>query len=71
MPLHLVGLGLGDERDITVRGLDAVRKSDEVYLESYTSQLAFDVDVARLEDLYGKPVLLADRVSHLVLHITL
>ena len=38
--LYVVGLGLGDERDITVRGLEAVRKCDKVYLEAYTSLLA-------------------------------
>lgn len=36
----MVGLGLGDEKDITVRGLEAVRKCDKVYLEAYTSLLA-------------------------------
>lgn len=39
MPLALVGLGLGDERDITVRGLETVRAADLVYLEAYTSVL--------------------------------
>ena len=40
--LYIIGLGLGDERDITLRGLDAVRSSDKVYLESYTSLLGVD-----------------------------
>lgn len=30
--LHLVGLGLADEKDITVRGLEIVKKADRVYL---------------------------------------
>ena len=38
--LYVVGLGLGDEKDITVRGLEVVRRSDKVYLEAYTSLLA-------------------------------
>lgn len=38
--LYVVGLGLGDEKDITVRGLEAVRRCDKVYLEAYTSLLA-------------------------------
>ena len=37
--LFIVGLGLGDERDITLRGLEAVKRCSRVYLEAYTSQL--------------------------------
>ena len=37
--LYLVGLGLGDEKDITVKGLEIVRKCQRVYLEHYTSIL--------------------------------
>ena len=37
--LYLVGLGLADETDITVKGLELVRKADRVYLEAYTSIL--------------------------------
>lgn len=59
MTLHLIGLGLGDERDITVKGLDAVKKADIVYLEHYTSILG--VSKERLESFYGRPVLVADR----------
>ena len=39
MPLVLVGLGLADERDVTVKGLDAIRAAARVYLEAYTSVL--------------------------------
>ena len=39
--LYIVGLGLGDERDITLRGLEAVKKCDKVYIEAYTSLLSF------------------------------
>ena len=39
MTLFLVGLGLGSEKDITVRGLEIVQKADLVYLEQYTSIL--------------------------------
>lgn len=38
--LYLVGLGLGDAKDITVKGLEAVRRCGRVYLEAYTSVLA-------------------------------
>ena len=50
---------MGDEKDITVRGLEAVRACDEVWLESYTSILG--VDVAALEAFYGRAVRVATR----------
>ena len=37
--LYLVGLGLADEKDITVKGLEVVKRAERVYLESYTSIL--------------------------------
>ncbi len=37
--LYLIGLGLADETDITVKGLHVVRKAHRVYLEAYTSIL--------------------------------
>lgn len=42
MVLYVIGLGLGDEKDITVRGLEAVRSSAKVVLEHYTSILGVD-----------------------------
>jgi diphthine synthase len=40
--LHLVGLGLADETDITVRGLEIVKRAERVYLEAYTAILLVD-----------------------------
>ncbi|KAK9220414.1 hypothetical protein WN943_009065 [Citrus x changshan-huyou] len=62
--LYIIGLGLGDERDITLRGLEAVKKCDKVYIEAYTSLLSFGLStdgLSTLEKLYGKPIALADR----------
>jgi len=59
MVLYLIGLGLGDEKDITLKGLEAVQRCDAVYLEHYTSILG--VDQSKLEKLYGKKIILADR----------
>lgn len=42
--LYLVGLGLADERDITVKGLEIVKKAGRVYLEAYTAVLLVDVE---------------------------
>ncbi len=55
MPLLFVGLGLWDERDITLRGLEAVKSADRVFAEFYTSTLG-GAGVERLEKLYGKKV---------------
>ncbi|KAL5557902.1 hypothetical protein UlMin_034113 [Ulmus minor] len=62
--LYIVGLGLGDERDITLRGLEAVKQCAKVYIEAYTSLLSFGISshgLSTLEKLYGKPITLADR----------
>ena len=40
--LYLIGLGLSDETDITVKGLEVVKKASRVYLETYTSILLVD-----------------------------
>ncbi|KAI1357229.1 Diphthine synthase [Xylaria arbuscula] len=57
--LYLVGLGLSDETDITVRGLEVVKKASRVYLEAYTSILLVDQSV--LEAYYGRSIVIADR----------
>ncbi|XP_051231612.1 diphthine methyl ester synthase [Dicentrarchus labrax] len=57
--LYLIGLGLGDAADITVKGLQAVRSCSRVYLEAYTSILT--VGKEALEEYYGKELILADR----------
>lgn len=61
--LYIVGLGLGDEKDITVKGLEAVKTCDLLFLESYTSILP-GIKKERLEEFYGKKIEEADR--HLV-----
>ncbi|SCV68011.1 BQ2448_132 [Microbotryum intermedium] len=57
--LYLIGLGLSDEKDVTVRGLEAIKKSERVYLEAYTSILG--VGKERLEAFYEKEIIVADR----------
>ena len=39
MTLYLIGLGLSDEKDITLNGQEALQQCTEVYLEGYTSIL--------------------------------
>lgn len=57
--LFIIGLGLGDEKDITVRGLELVQKASKVFLEFYTSVLG--AEKARMEKFYGRSIILADR----------
>jgi diphthine synthase len=59
MTLFLIGLGLSDEKDITLRGLEAVKKCSKVYLENYTSLL--QCSVSDVERIIGKKIILADR----------
>ncbi|KAF8648516.1 hypothetical protein AX16_006222 [Volvariella volvacea WC 439] len=56
---YIIGLGLCDEKDITLRGLEAIKASSRVYLEAYTSILMVQKD--RLEAFYEKEIIVADR----------
>ncbi|XP_014253860.1 diphthine methyl ester synthase [Cimex lectularius] len=56
---YLIGIGLGDAKDITVKGLEIVRKAEKVFLESYTSVLSVGKHV--LEEFYGRELVIADR----------
>lgn len=58
--LYLIGIGLSDEKDITLKGLEAIKRCNLIYLENYTSKL-INTKIEDLEKLYGKKVILADR----------
>lgn len=57
--LYIVGFGLHSYKDITLRGLDAVRRSTHVYLEHYTS--VHGEPLQEFERLIGRSVEIADR----------
>ncbi len=59
MGLHFIGLGLSNEQDISLAGLELIKKADKVYLEHYTAVLSCPLE--SLEKLYGKKVELANR----------
>lgn len=40
--LYMIGLGLADERDITIKGLEIVKRAERVFLEAYTAILLVD-----------------------------
>lgn len=58
--LTFAGLGLFDEKDITLKGLEAVRDADMVYAEFYTSAL-MGTTIERMEKLYGKKIRILHR----------
>ncbi|MFB6070923.1 MAG: diphthine synthase [Halanaeroarchaeum sp.] len=58
--LTFIGLGLYDERSITVEGRDALREADAVFAEFYTSRLV-GASVADLEDYHDVTIEVRDR----------
>uniref|UniRef100_A0A8D8S4T6 diphthine methyl ester synthase n=1 Tax=Cacopsylla melanoneura TaxID=428564 RepID=A0A8D8S4T6_9HEMI len=57
---YIIGLGLGDVKDITVKGLEIVKNCSRVYLEAYTSILIDDI-LDNMKLFYGKDIIIADR----------
>lgn len=60
--LTFIGLGLYDERSITVEGRDALRRADRTFMEQYTSRLV-GTDIETLEAEHGIEVELRDRAG--------
>jgi diphthine synthase len=58
--LSFVGLGLYDERSITVEGRDRIRDADDVFLETYTSRLV-GASPADLESVFDTRITVCDR----------
>lgn len=56
--LYMIGIGLGDAQDITLRGLNAIKQSDQVFLEDYTSKTKA---IEELEKLTEKKFIKANR----------
>ncbi len=59
MTLYLIGLGLENQYDISLKALNIIRSCDIIYLENYTSLL--QCTTQDLETLYQKPITIADR----------
>jgi len=53
--LTLVGLGLNDENDLTLRGIEAAKKSDKVFVEFYTG--LWHGSKTNLEKIIGKKII--------------
>lgn len=58
--LVFVGLGLYDEKDISIRGLEEIREADAVFAELYTSLMP-GLSIRKLEEMTGKAVKVVSR----------
>ncbi|MBP2031165.1 diphthine synthase [Methanohalophilus levihalophilus] len=58
--LYFVGLGLFDEKDVSLKGLEVIKQADEVYVEFYTSRL-MGSDQEKMEALYGRELTVLSR----------
>ena len=58
--LVFIGLGLNDEKGITVKGLEETKTADTVFMELYTSLMP-DFSLQRFEALCGKKVQVVSR----------
>jgi diphthine synthase len=58
--LIFAGLGLNDEKGISVKGLEETKTADSVFMELYTSLMP-DFNLQRFESLCGKKVKLVSR----------
>ncbi|MEA3255340.1 MAG: diphthine synthase [Candidatus Altiarchaeota archaeon] len=57
--LYVIGLGIHDERDISLRGLEILKDCDEIYAEFYTN--VFRGNLGILESLIKKEIMILER----------
>ena len=57
--LYLIGLGLGNEKDLSLNALEILKKCKYIYLENYTSNIGFNIE--DLEKLINNKITFADR----------
>ena len=53
--LTFIGLGLYDEKDISLKGIEEIKKSDRVFAEFYTAKLA-GTNIEKIEKTIGKKI---------------
>jgi len=58
--LYFIGLGLFDEKDISIKGLEALKSVETVYAEFFTSRL-FGSNFKAIEKLIGKEIIVLNR----------
>ncbi len=58
--LVFIGLGLHDEKDVSLRGLEYIKSSDLVFMENYTSRL-LGTNLLKLQEFFGRDIEILDR----------
>ena len=58
--LVFIGLGLYDEKDVSLRGLEELKEADAVFAEFYTSLMP-GLSVRKLEEMIGKAIKVVSR----------
>jgi len=53
--LSFIGLGLFDEKDVSIKGLEEIKKSDKIFAEFYTAKLV-GTNIEKLEKLFAKKI---------------
>ncbi len=59
--LYLIGLGLNDENDLSLKAIDAIKKCDSVFMEFYTNKWLGDIN--KLEGIAGKEIKVLERLA--------
>lgn len=59
--LYLIGLGLWDENDLSLRAIDILKKCEDVYVEFYTNKWLGNI--RRLGEIIGKEVKVLKRIQ--------
>lgn len=57
---YFIGLGLYDEKDISVKGIEILKRVDVIYAEFYTAKL-FGGSISSLEDMIGSDIIILKR----------
>ncbi len=58
--LVFIGLGLYDEKDISIKGLEEIKKADKVFAEFYTAKLVGS-SIKKLEKFFDKKIIVLNR----------
>lgn len=59
MTLYFIGLGVANVKDISIKGLEAIKKCDIVFLEKYTN--LFESSLEEIENFIGKKIFILKR----------
>ncbi len=59
--LYLIGLGLNDENDLSLKAVNAMKKCDYIFIELYTNKWLGDIN--KLEAVSGKKIKTLERIG--------